>query len=524
MYSKQTRPNKNSSSAHTAATNQFASPKFIVQPQMQEGAQQHEPISAAEVEKIRAAGSNWPDVSMFTTNRPAPAPRPRIQRKLSIGKVGDKYEQEADNVARQVVDQIHAPQSPSVQRQQQKDEEIQTKPIANAIQRQEAPEDDIQTKPLANTIQRQEQTEEETPVNAKGQALGVDSETASENLETSIQQAKGGGQPLAESVRQPMEKAFGADFSGVKFHTDTRSDQLSQSIQAKAFTTGKDVFFKSGEYNPGSKSGQELIAHELTHVVQQGGSAKIQRKTPTTPQKRTSSKIGTPPKKGANAPHMFAINPSTLGHALYFQPLPGEALNVRESLLRVVKGSGYEKAILMLYRIQHYFGTITGDGEYLTHNHKMLKGTLEGLLRSFNSKPASTKQVIIGTYSNRSQHRLSYKFEIGVGQIKAVGKRVDAESNIGGTSSRKNSTQTGMNGELGGSGGGVTATLGANVSDSQETEDSANITSKLAVPMQWMAAPIAVRITINGFQADGKPKVLSGKIHYGLIRYLSIVP
>lgn len=66
-----------------------------------------------------------------------------------------------------------------------------------------------------------------------------------------------------------MEQAFCADFSGVKVHTDGQSDQLNQSIQARAFTTGQDVFFGQGEYNPGSRGGQELLAHELTHVVQQ---------------------------------------------------------------------------------------------------------------------------------------------------------------------------------------------------------------------------------------------------------------
>lgn len=70
-----------------------------------------------------------------------------------------------------------------------------------------------------------------------------------------------------------MEQAFGADFSGVKVHTDTQADQLNQSIQAKAFTIGQDVFFRSGTYEPGSHGGQELLAHELTHVVQQSGSA-----------------------------------------------------------------------------------------------------------------------------------------------------------------------------------------------------------------------------------------------------------
>jgi hypothetical protein len=71
-----------------------------------------------------------------------------------------------------------------------------------------------------------------------------------------------------------MEKAFGGvDFSQVKVHNDAVSDQLNQSIQARAFTTGQDVFFRGGEYNPGSRGGQELLAHELTHVVQQSGGA-----------------------------------------------------------------------------------------------------------------------------------------------------------------------------------------------------------------------------------------------------------
>jgi hypothetical protein len=74
-----------------------------------------------------------------------------------------------------------------------------------------------------------------------------------------------------------MGQAMGADFSGVKVHTDSQSDQLNQSIQARAFTTGQDVFFRQGAYDPGSRGGQELIAHELTHVVQQSDTA-IMRK------------------------------------------------------------------------------------------------------------------------------------------------------------------------------------------------------------------------------------------------------
>ena len=95
--------------------------------------------------------------------------------------------------------------------------------------------------------------------------------------ENTIQQAKGGGQALPENVRSSMEGAFGADFSGVRVHSDTQADALNSSMSARAFTTGKDIFIRQGEYNPGSSSGQELLAHELTHVVQQNGVADAQK-------------------------------------------------------------------------------------------------------------------------------------------------------------------------------------------------------------------------------------------------------
>jgi len=91
-------------------------------------------------------------------------------------------------------------------------------------------------------------------------------------LERTIQQERGGGQSLDTGVRRQMESSFGADFSGVRVHTDRQSDSLNRSLSARAFTTGQDIFFRQGAYQPGSSTGRELLAHELTHVVQQGGS------------------------------------------------------------------------------------------------------------------------------------------------------------------------------------------------------------------------------------------------------------
>ena len=92
-----------------------------------------------------------------------------------------------------------------------------------------------------------------------------------DSVERSIDQARGGGQGLDQRTRGQMESAFGADFSGVRIHTDSRADSLNHSLSARAFATGRDVFFRQGEYNPGSSGGRELLAHELTHVVQQMG-------------------------------------------------------------------------------------------------------------------------------------------------------------------------------------------------------------------------------------------------------------
>jgi hypothetical protein len=91
-------------------------------------------------------------------------------------------------------------------------------------------------------------------------------------VEGAIRGARGGGQALDPSTRGAMEAAFGADFGGVRLHTGAQADTLSRALGARAFTTGSDVFFREGELAPGTAAGRELLAHELTHVVQQGGS------------------------------------------------------------------------------------------------------------------------------------------------------------------------------------------------------------------------------------------------------------
>jgi hypothetical protein len=90
-----------------------------------------------------------------------------------------------------------------------------------------------------------------------------------DDTEDRINRERSSGQPLDSQVQVQMEKATGQDLSGVQVHTSDESNAVNRQIGAKAFTTGSDIFFTNGAYQPGSSGGKELLAHELTHVVQQ---------------------------------------------------------------------------------------------------------------------------------------------------------------------------------------------------------------------------------------------------------------
>lgn len=224
------------------------------------------PTPEAQTPEVQTPAPNGPiSGSSFHTlsiQAPSSTSRQPIQPKFTIGTPGDKYEQEADRVANQVVQPIHAPSANQAHPSQ-------------AIQRLAMPdEDELQRSP---SLQRNTLEEDELQMRPTPEAVAGG--PASDSLESAISQARGSGQALDPNLKQQMGQAMGADFSGVTIHADSQADQLNRSIQAKAFTTGKDIFFRQGAYQPSSRDGQELIAHELTHVVQQSASVgyKLQR-------------------------------------------------------------------------------------------------------------------------------------------------------------------------------------------------------------------------------------------------------
>ncbi len=179
-----------------------------------------------------------------------------VQTKLAIGMPGDRYEQEADRISEQV---MRMPE-PEVERQPEEEEEEEIQMQANMN--------------LAQSIPPIEEGEEEQ---LQRKEVGGGTTQVSVNVQPQINSLRGGGQPLPESARNFFGPRFDYDFSGVRIHTDGRAQKIARSINARAFTVGKDVAFGVGEYSPETTEGKKLLAHELAHVVQQSPS-RIQTK------------------------------------------------------------------------------------------------------------------------------------------------------------------------------------------------------------------------------------------------------
>ena len=166
-----------------------------------------------------------------------------IQAKLNVSTPGDPLEEEADRVADTVMRMTDS----------QADSRVTV------------------STPLSQVNRKCLECEEEEGM-LQGETEPGDQIEVSRGVETQIDTLRGGGQPLPESMRAHFEPRFGHDFSGVRLHTGTDAARLARSINAKAFTIGQDVAFGAGQYSPETNTGQRLLAHELTHTIQQGSS------------------------------------------------------------------------------------------------------------------------------------------------------------------------------------------------------------------------------------------------------------
>jgi hypothetical protein len=162
-----------------------------------------------------------------------------VQAKLSVGPANDPYENEADAVAARVVRSLRAQRSTDVP---------------------------TETRPVASRIQRAATTGD----------IGVNGGDVDASTERIMRSEKSKGAALPADSRSKMEGAFGADFGNIRVHAGAQAADLNNRIQAKAFTTGNNIFFRDGLPDTNTSDGQNLLAHELTHTIQQGG-GKIRR-------------------------------------------------------------------------------------------------------------------------------------------------------------------------------------------------------------------------------------------------------
>lgn len=298
-----------------------------------------------------------------------------VQTKLRVNQPGDKYEQEADRVADMVMRMPEPRLQLQVEPEEEEEEEtLQTKPIVSQItpliQRQVAPEEEedeegIQMKPLpsAGSIQRQTIEEEEEDEEVQAKELPGRTPVVTPQIQARINALRGGGQPLPKSVRAFFEPRFGVDFSRTRIHTGPVATEITRSLNARAFTLGRGIFFNEREFQPGTGSGNRLLAHELAHIVQQTCHDSTELAQRATQAETGSSPLGSAPLDIENVPDNYLV----CAIVCYFGIPPGvfkdivalvsEAIAASASKalsqedvrrLRELKGSGISKLISKL--------------------------------------------------------------------------------------------------------------------------------------------------------------------------------
>ena len=185
-----------------------------------------------------------------SNNNTSPFFKPTTQKKLSVGSANDSYEVEADNMANKVMRMV----DPQQQNVSHTGSLVQRK--CSACEQEEK----LQMKPLADSI---------TPSIQRRSTESYRESHAPNHIETQINNSRGGGSIMDRSTKNFMESRFGTDFSEVRIHTGSQAVQMSRELNAQAFTVGNDIYFNEGKYSPNSDSGKHLLAHELTHTVQQ---------------------------------------------------------------------------------------------------------------------------------------------------------------------------------------------------------------------------------------------------------------
>jgi Domain of unknown function (DUF4157) len=276
----------------------------------QHEARQHEaqplPVAGAQPRRPAAARSPWPAspaIPVYARGSWAPVQRAcecgcggncgesdELQLDGVAAPAGDRLEDEADQVAAELTGAAPAADRPATDdatTEQQPDYAVTADHDGAAVRDGAADHDGVADHDGTAVG-------EGTAVAAKAAGTAPRGSVPGGDVARQIRTARSGGDPLPPQVRDHFEPRFGADFGQVRVHADERADQLSRSLHAWAFTAGADIFFRRGQYRPDSQAGQSLLAHELTHVVQQQGTPAVSRSPVTVQRQPKPGKTGGP--------------------------------------------------------------------------------------------------------------------------------------------------------------------------------------------------------------------------------------
>ena len=235
-----------------------------------------------------------------------------FQRKLAINKPGDQYEREADSVANAIMNPndnkpiVQNKGISTIQRlsssnedeqfstndaRMRKDKEVQRKPDMpmdkekmKGMRKPDMPMDKEKMKAMSKPDMPMDKEKMkamgkgEMPMDKEKDKMSMaqtkeedGSKIAESDISSAIYDKVGKGKSIPEDTLKEMNRSFGLDFSEVTIHDDDTATQMSSELNAQAFTVGSDIFFNKGKFDPGTLTGKRLLAHELTHTVQQTG-------------------------------------------------------------------------------------------------------------------------------------------------------------------------------------------------------------------------------------------------------------
>ncbi|MFC3443809.1 DUF4157 domain-containing protein [Sphingobium rhizovicinum] len=251
---------------------------------------------------------------------------PGVQAKMTVSEPGDRLEKEADHLADKVV-RMPAPTAAKEAAQRKVDDR------RHGIDLQRKADEKIAKAPAERP-----EVQRKTAASAPASGLGGG------DVQSAIRSRTGGGEPLSSDVRAHMEPRFGADFSDVRIHRDSDAAQLNSQLSARAFTYQNHIFFSRGQYQPGTSSGQHLLAHELTHTIQQGHAIQRSPDVSVTAATPTVQRLGVQDAldkfaEWANAIPGFRMLTLVLGfNPVSMRSVDRNAANLLRALIEIVPG------------------------------------------------------------------------------------------------------------------------------------------------------------------------------------------